>query len=156
WEWRYVRRLCDSALLVLEGHTAPVRWVAFSPDGRRLASTAGGWGMNGPGEVRLWDAGTGQLLWAGATPTSPALAAAFSPDGRELAVASRSSAATAADITLYDTATGQVTRTFADAARGAFGLACSPDGRWLAAAGIDSTVRLWDRATGKPAAVFSG
>jgi serine/threonine protein kinase len=41
-EWYYLWRLCHSDLVTLKGHTGTVRSVAFSPDGRRIAS--GGWG----------------------------------------------------------------------------------------------------------------
>src|SRR5262249_41801579 len=38
WEWHYVRRLCHSELVALKGHTDRVLGVAYSPDGRHLAS----------------------------------------------------------------------------------------------------------------------
>jgi WD40 repeat protein len=41
-------------VLDLQGHTARVNSVAFSPDGKRLASGAGNYGK--PGEVKVWDA----------------------------------------------------------------------------------------------------
>ena len=42
--------------LSLEGHTGQVRGVAFSPDGKLLATVAG------PGTARLWDAASGELV----------------------------------------------------------------------------------------------
>ena len=71
WEWRYVRRLCDSAVFTCTGHSTHVASVAFSPDGRYLASAVGQWFTNEPGEVKLWDAATGELLWTGLEPHRP-------------------------------------------------------------------------------------
>jgi WD40 repeat protein len=39
-EWHYLHRLCHSELLSLKGHTSTVWAVAFSPDGKRLASAS--------------------------------------------------------------------------------------------------------------------
>jgi WD40 repeat protein len=64
---------------VLPGHASPVAFVAWSPDGRRLASVARGY----KGEVKLWDARRGQEV---ATLYDGTLAGGlrFSADGRFL------------------------------------------------------------------------
>src|SRR5262249_49524642 len=54
WEWHYLRRLCQGTPVTLFGHTGAVRSVAFSPDGKRIASGSG------DGTVKVWDAQTGQ------------------------------------------------------------------------------------------------
>jgi hypothetical protein len=59
WEYRYLDRLMNHLdQRTLPGHTDAVTSVCFSPDGNRLASASQDYGK--PGEVKVWDAGTGQ------------------------------------------------------------------------------------------------
>lgn len=87
--------LCDAlrgdCTLTFKGFDGPVYAVAFSPDGRTLATGGAtkidAYGLVSGGEVRLWDARTGQLK-AKVVPepsTAHVTSVAFSPDGRNLA-----------------------------------------------------------------------
>src|SRR5262249_51801645 len=81
WEWRYLKAARDRGPLRLRGHTREVRAVAFSPEGRRLASR----GHDHPVPAR--GTPTGQQLLALHGHAGYVSAVAFSPDGRRLASA---------------------------------------------------------------------
>lgn len=67
-------------MLVWKGHTAKVRSLAFAPDGRSIATTAGNSKF-----VWLWEATTGKLLQKlGGRPYAATRLAAFFPDGRHV------------------------------------------------------------------------
>ena len=69
WEWNYLRRLCHTDLFPGMEHRQWVQSVAFSPDGRFIATAAGIHpyyvvvnNARTPGELKLWDAQTGRLI----------------------------------------------------------------------------------------------
>jgi WD40 repeat protein len=67
----------------LTGHTDWVRSVAFSPDGRLLASSSWDW------TIKLWDVASGSLVRTLSVHTNIITSVPFSPDGRLLASGSR-------------------------------------------------------------------
>jgi len=90
WEWEHLSLRSNSALLELRGHGSIVWNVAFSPDGRFVASVSGNFGDTGGRDfsVRIWNAETGEQLHVLEGHTERVVSLAFSPSGTELATAS--------------------------------------------------------------------
>jgi len=108
WEWNYLHRLLRTDLVTVPAHTSWVNAVAFSPDGRLVASAGGGnpfyrvqqHPSGGASEVVLWDVGTGQQHQVLRGHTNLVVALAFSPDSRRLVSAGHDQVRT------WDVATG--------------------------------------------------
>jgi Tol biopolymer transport system component len=117
----------------LSGHTEDVLAVAFSPDGKTLASASD------DHTVRLWDvAGERPVAVLDDYPDKVG-AVAFSPDGRILAAGGLGGT-----VQLWDTSTRRPITSFKSGGISVQDLAFSPDGKALAVAGnVGVTVQLW-------------
>jgi RNA polymerase sigma factor (sigma-70 family) len=116
----------------LEGHTQFAIAVAFSPDGKTLASSGG------EGAVKLWDVATGKEKASLEGPTSANHGLVFSPDGKTLA----SAGGDKKTVRLWDISTGKELSTLTGHTEQVWTVVFSPDGKTLVSAGDDG-VRLW-------------
>src|SRR6185503_7931624 len=126
----------------LMGHRGQVNALAFSADGKTLASAAGEPGLFG--EAKLWDASEGKLLRTFEGHRDAIYAIAIAPDGKTLGTGSYDQ-----KIKLWEIDTGKELHTLSAHNGAIFDLAFRPDGKILASASADRTVKLWNVATGK-------
>jgi WD40 repeat protein len=135
WEWHFLKRLCHSEILTLPGHSGPVRSVAFSPDGRRVATGSGSRYFRG--EIKIWNADTGQELLTLRGHARGVSSVAFSPDGKH--VASGSDDAT---VRVWNVGTGKELHTLRGHVEGITSVAFGR--QWLVSTSYDGGVIVWD------------
>ncbi len=124
-----------------------VRSVAFSPNGKMVASAGG------DKVVRVWDAATGKETQQLQGHKEPVLKLAFSADSNVLASADHHT------VRMWDTATGKEARKLEDSKGdwcGVYSVVFSPDGKTLATGNGDKSARLWEVASGKEIFQFKG
>jgi WD40 repeat protein len=124
---------------IFHGHSDAVYAVAYSPDGRTLASASA------DHTIRLWSVASMTELGKPLTGhTDTVFSVAFSPDGRTIASGSNDNT-----IRFWNVATQRALGQPVVGTDSFQQVAFSPDGRLLASAGDDHTVRLWNVATHK-------
>ena len=149
--WDRVARIWDVATgrewRQLE-HPDGVPYVAYSPDGKRLATAC--W----DGKVRVWDTERWTLLDESPQYGDHVYCAEFSPDGRRIAYAGGYSIWANSRVTsvrIWDLESREV-RSLEGHTQCVFGVAWNPKGDLLASCGWDGQVILWDVASGLPLA----
>jgi WD40 repeat protein/serine/threonine protein kinase len=124
-------------LLVLHNAQSP---ITFSPDGRWLASAAGGGQLGG---VKVWDADTGAEKWSFRGHTNRLDYLAFSPDSQRLVTTSADGTAK-----VWDVSSASRPRALSGYPAGIVIGAANADRSRLAAA-IGKDIKMWDVKTGK-------
>lgn len=144
WEWRYAKALCNAELRTMRGHNDAVWCVAYSPDGKLIASGSGHWGWGRPGEVILWDAITGERVATLVGHNGPIMGLAFSPDSGKLASASVGwEGKGPGGVKIWSTS-GEELCSLPRPIDNSHSVAFSPDGRWLTVADYGGDVVIWD------------
>jgi WD40 repeat protein len=134
----------------------PIAHIAFSPDGKLLATATQNMEVNANlVSVSLWDRATGKRLRQISVGKKPPFALAFAPNGKILATQDERG-----EIHLWDVGAGKELRRIAaggivfETGRGpggqirGIGFVFSPDGKTLAGRGPDKAIHLWEATTG--------
>jgi serine/threonine protein kinase len=140
WDWE------NQIPMELTGHRGAIHSLAFSPDGKRLAST-GSDGSIKEWELRLIDWNRFEPLKASMEMTDhrgPVYGVTFSPDGTKLA-----SAGWDGTVRIWDAMNGTLLKTIAAHDGDVWAVSYGGGGRWVASAGSDAHVKVWDVETGK-------
>lgn len=132
---------------VLRGHTSWVIGVAFSPDGRLLASGESGSSAESRhtvhAKLRLWDVETGELLNTFEGHEAGIWSVLFNPDGDRVVTSSFDGT-----VRLWDVETGEILHTLSR--HGVVLYATfSPDGQLIVSGGSDRNIYVWNTETGE-------
>jgi len=129
----------------LEGHSKSVSSVAFSPDGKTLASASY------DNTIKVWNLQSEKPIATLAGHSSSVYSVAFSPDGKTLASASYDKT-----IKVWDLQSQKPIATLAGHSSSVHSVAFSPDGKTLASASYDKTIKVWNLQSQKPIATLAG
>ncbi len=117
-------------LRTIKGHSDCIYAVAFSPDGKTLATSSY------DKLIKLWSVDTGQEIRTLKDHIDAIYALAFTPDGKRLL-----SGAADRTVKVWDVATGERLYTLSEPQDGLNTIALDPAGRQVAAGGLDKTIR---------------
>ncbi|MBE9088845.1 serine/threonine protein kinase [Microcystis aeruginosa LEGE 11464] len=129
----------------LTGHSGTVDSLAYSPDGRYLASGSC------DNTIKIWEVATGKELRTLTGHSGSVYSVVYSPDGRYLASGNDDKT-----IKIWEVATGKELRTLTGHSSGVKSVVYSPDGRYLASGSCDNTIKIWEVATGKELRTLTG
>ncbi len=128
-----------------DGHSSIVTSVAYSPDGKFIASGSDDY------TVKIWQSQNGAWVRTLSGHTGGIKTVAYSPNGKFII-----SAGVDCTIKIWNTADGKCIRTLTGHTGTINKLLYSPDGTYIASASDDSSLKIWDAASGTCFRTFIG
>jgi WD40 repeat protein len=125
--------LSGDDLLIYRDHFYFVNAVAWSPDGRKIASASA------DTNVQVWNVASGSNILTYRGHSSKVNAVAWSPNGKRIASASDDRT-----VQIWDATTGETIFTYRGHTKEVSSVAWSPNGTRIASAGYDATVHVWN------------
>lgn len=145
-EQKYNPWLQMKCLRTLKGHSASVRSVVISPDGKTIVSGSQ------DESFKLWDLQTGQQLSTIRRHSSYIHAVTISADGQKLIIGNKDKTT----IEVWDLQTGQEIRTLTGHSDWVNSVAISADGHTLISGSRDNTIKVWNLRTGQELCTLTG
>jgi len=132
-------------LHTLRGHSEIIYGIAFSPDGKKIASASF------DNTIKLWQSDTGKNIATLEGHSSWVSSVCFSPDGKKIASASEDKT-----IKLWDSVSSKNIATLKGHSDSVWSVAFSPDGKKIVSASQDGIIKLWQSNSGKNVATLEG
>ena len=127
-----------------------VRSVAFSPDGKYIATGSGNLLAQDSDTVQIWNAANGNALFTCRGHTDYVGSVGWSPDGKFIASGSADKT-----VRVWDATNGRTLLTCKGHTASVNVVAWSPDGKSIASGSTDKTVRVWDATNGSTLSSFT-
>lgn len=128
----------EPRLILPIGHTFGVSAAVFSPDGKKIVTTAL------DNTAKIWDVNTGRLLADLKGHTDTIVTASFSPDGKKFVTAGDDGGAK-----IWDAVSTNLLVELKGHTGKIYTAAFSPDGKKIVTASGDHTAKIWDVISGK-------
>ena len=130
-------QITSDGTLIYRAHPARVNSIAWSPDGKSIASASD------DQLIQVFDAGTGAVKRTYSGHTGTVTSVAWSPDGARLASASEDHT-----VQVWDAGSGEKLTTYQGHSGIVNALSWSSDGQLIASASEDKSVQVWNSASG--------
>jgi WD40 repeat protein len=134
-----------TTLYVYRGHSYEVASVAWSPDGKRIASGSS------DSTVQVWNATDGSNVFTYQGHSNTVVSLAWSPDGKRIASSSYDKI-----VQIWDAVDGNNAFTYKGHSDGVNSVAWSPDGKRIVSGSADKTVQVWDAVDGSNIFTYKG
>ncbi|WP_420582162.1 WD40 repeat domain-containing protein [Reichenbachiella sp.] len=131
--------------VIQRGHRAAVRTVAYSPDGKFIATGSR------DNSIKLWEVSTSREIRTFLGHLNPVNIVAFDPSGRWIASGSSDNS-----IMIWEVATGQIQQKIEGHSRRVSSLHFNSDGTQLASGGWDRLAYVWDVKSGEKLGEYKG